>query len=270
MELEQKQTVETVENKNEIEINEDFSDNDTQTQQEEQNNDTNETKTTEEIPKKQDKKTNAEYAQKRREQERLEQERKALERQAELRGIRKALKNTNPYTDEPMETDEDVEFYLTQVEMEKEGLDPLSLKDYKTFQLKNQAATKQTKQREEFLRKDSEEFVKKYPSVKVDELFADTRFKKFSKGKLGNVPLAEIYEDYQEFISEIDTKAQELAEKRLAKTIASPGDLKPSGADTKQERLYTFEELKKMSQAEISKNWDLVKKSQEALIKQKK
>jgi hypothetical protein len=36
MELEQKQTVETVENKNEIEINEDFSDNDTQTQQEEQ------------------------------------------------------------------------------------------------------------------------------------------------------------------------------------------------------------------------------------------
>ena len=55
----------------------------------------------------------------------------------------------------------------------------------------------------------------------------------------------EVYEDYQEFISEIDTKAQELAEKRLAKTIASPGDLKPSGADTTQERLYTFEELKK-------------------------
>ena len=268
MELEQKQMVETVENKNEIEINEDFSDNDTQTQQEEQKEQ--KEQSTEEIPKKQDKKTNAEYAQKRREQERLEQERKALERQAELRGIRKALKNTNPYTDEPMETDEDVEFYLTQVEMEKEGLDPLSLKDYKSFQLKNQEATKQTKQREEFLRKDSEEFVKKYPSVKVDELFADARFKKFSKGKLGNVPLAEIYEDYQEFISEIDTKAQELAEKRLAKTIASPGDLKPSGADTKQERLYTFEELKKMSQAEISKNWDLVKKSQEALIKQKK
>jgi hypothetical protein len=268
MELEQKQMVETVENKNEIEINEDFSDNDTQTQQEEQKEQ--KEQSTEEIPKKQDKKTNAEYAQKRREQERLEQERKALERQAELRGIRKALKNTNPYTDEPMETDEDVEFYLTQVEMEKEGLDPLSLKDYKSFQLKNQEATKQTKQREEFLRKDSEEFVKKYPSVKVDELFADTRFKRFSKGKLGNVPLAEIYEDYQEFISEIDTKAQELAEKRLAKTIASPGDLKPSGADTTQERLYTFEELKKMSQAEISKNWDLVKKSQEALIKQKK
>lgn len=270
MELEQKQTVETVENKNEIEINEDFSDNDTQTQQQQEEQKEQKEQSTEEIPKKQDKKTNAEYAQKRREQERLEQERKALERQAELRGIRIALKDTNPYTDEPMETDEDVEFYLTQVEMEKEGLDPLSLKDYKTFQLKNQAATKQTKQREEFLRKDSEEFVKKYPSVKVDELFADTRFKKFSKGKLGNVPLAEVYEDYQEFIGEIDTKAQELAEKRLAKTIASPGDLKPSGADTKQERLYTFEELKKMSQAEISKNWDLVKKSQEALIKQKK
>ena len=66
MELEQKQVVETVENKNEIEINEDFSDNDTQTQQQEQKE-----QSTEEIPKKQDKKTNAEYAQKRREQERL-------------------------------------------------------------------------------------------------------------------------------------------------------------------------------------------------------
>ena len=65
MELEQKQTVETVENKNEIEINEDFSANDTQTQQEELKE-----QSTEEIPKKEDKKTNAEYGQKLRDPDR--------------------------------------------------------------------------------------------------------------------------------------------------------------------------------------------------------
>ena len=80
--------------------------------------------------------------------EQLETQRKEIEKQAELRGIRKALP-TNPFTDEPMATDEDVEMYLMQKEMEKEGLDPNSLKDYKTYQAreKRKASEDNTKRR---------------------------------------------------------------------------------------------------------------------------
>lgn len=256
--VEKEKETETTEN--EVEIKEEFTEN-------EQTTTTPDTK--DDKTKQQDKKTNAEYAQKRREKEQLETQRKEIERQAELRGIRKALP-TNPFTDEPMATDEDVEMYLMQKEMEKEGLDPNSLKDYKTYQAREKEKQAKITQKDDFLKKDSDDFVKKYPDIKADELFKEPRFIKFSKGKLGNIPLTEIYEDYQELVGEIDTRAKEMANKRVAKQIASPGDLKPSGASTAQETLYSLDELKKMTQQEVSENYDRVMKSLGAIRKAKK
>lgn len=252
------QVIDTENTNNEIDIEKDFTDNEEQPTTEVQEDKT-----------KQDKKTNAEYAQKRREKESLEAQRKEIERQAELRGIRKALVK-NPFTDDEFKTDEDVELYLTQKEMEEQGYDPTSLRDYKLFKSQKEEKTKQTAQKDEFLKKDSEDFVKKYPNVKADELFKEPRFIKFSKGKLGNIPLTEIYEDYQELVGEIDTRAKEMANKRVAKQIASPGDLKPSGASTAQETLYSLDELKKMTQQEVSENYDRVMKSLGAIRKAKK
>ena len=61
-----------------------------------------------------------------------------------------------------------------------------------------------------------------------------------------------------------------MANKRVAKQIASPGDLKPSGASTAQETLYSLDELKKMTQQEVSENYDRVMKSLGAIRKSKK
>lgn len=225
------------------------------------------------------KKRNADFAKQRREKEKAEQERKAIEHKAKLEGIKTALKGVNPYTNEALESDEDVEHYLTQVEMEKEGLDPTSLIDFRKFQ-KTQVEKNKPINEKEFVTKDSEDFLKKYPDVKFDEIFSDQNFiafvDKFYKEEIGKtIPLAKIYrnfltykEERAEFDKLVEKKATELFEKRLAKVQSSSGGVEKKANES--ELYYTMEQIEKMSVEEIRKNMEKVDRSLEYHRKTKK
>ena len=100
---------------------------------------------------------------------------KDIARKAELSGIKKALKGVNPYTNEALETDEDIEHYLIQVEMEEKQLDPNSLTDFRKFK-KLQVEKTQPMSEAEWVANDSKDFISKFPDVTFDDIFSRKRF----------------------------------------------------------------------------------------------
>ena len=226
-----------------------------------------------------EKRRNAEFAQRRREKERREQEQRAIARKAELNGIKKALKGVNPYTNEALETDEDVEYYLIQVEMEEKNLDPNSFADFRKFK-KLQVEKSQPMSEEEWVAKDSKDFYNKYPDAPTfDDIFKDTDFleyaEKYHKGELGKTtPLAKIYGNYQTYKQDranfdklVEKKANELFEKRMAKLKSSPGGVE--GKTSEENTFYSREQIEKMSIEEIRKNMAKVDASLAYLRKEK-
>jgi hypothetical protein len=165
---------------------------------------------------------NAEQARKRRE----------VERQAELKKTRNdaiitALNGVNPYTNEKIEDDGDVDEYLTMKEIEKSGKDPVN--DYSKF-LKNRAkefekAEKAELNKNERTAKDRSEFEAKYPDVKIDDLFKDDLFRAFTNGKILQTPMIEIYEGYRSFQKLSEERAKTKAAQILANNAATPGKL---------------------------------------------
>lgn len=213
---------------------------------------------------KQSKEQNSENARRRREAERkaeLEKERQTAREQA----IIETLGGKNPYTNEEMKDSADVAEYLLMREIEKEGGDPLG--DYSKV-LKNKEKEKAKVQAEkdeksEWYRKDRELFEQKYPDVNISELIENKRFNRYAEGKVGTLPLSEIYEGFIESENEIRAEAEKnannKAQQQLANAKASPGSL----ASTNQgdSGFFTKEQVQKMSQAEVSKNYDKIRAS---------
>lgn len=213
---------------------------------------------------KQSKEQNSENARRRREAERkaeLERERQTAREQA----IIETLGGKNPYTNEEMKDSADVAEYLLMREIEKEGGDPLG--DYSKV-LKNKEKEKAKAQAEkdekaEWYRKDRELFVQKYPDVNISELIENKRFNRYAEGKVGTLPLSDIYEGFIESENEIRAEAEknanQKAQQQLANAKASPGSL----ASTNQgdSGFFTKEQVQKMSQAEVSKNYDKIRAS---------
>ena len=141
--------------------------------------------------------------------------------------------------------------------LEEAGLDPVS--DY--WQLDEVIAKEKEKEGSSKIdpKQDALQFAKDFPDVPLADLNKDTRFLKFAKGKIGNLPLSEVYSDYQEFIEELDSEADKKARSLMAKAKATPGVT--TTTEKSDNEYYTIEEIKKMPQAEISKNWDKVLKS---------
>ena len=213
---------------------------------------------------KQSKEQNSENARRRREAERkaeLEKERQTAREQA----IIETLGGKNPYTNEEMKDSADVAEFLLMREIEKEGGDPLG--DYSKV-LKNKEKEKAKAQAEkdeksEWYRKDRELFVQKYPDVNISELIENKRFNRYAEGKVGTLPLSDIYEGFIESENEIRAEAEknanQKAQQQLANAKASPGSL----ASTNQgdSGFFTKEQVQKMSQAEVSKNYDKIRAS---------
>jgi hypothetical protein len=176
-------------------------------------------------PKQEEKKpqkTNADYA-----RERREAEQKAAIQKAKIEATIEALGGVNPYTQEPIEDEADVKQYLTMKEIEKAGKDPIA--DYASHirgKEKEQVKAAQEKSgQEEWLRKDREAFVTKHPDVKLTELVGDEMFKTFAKGKVGSIPMTQIYSEYQAFEKLSDERAKTKAAQILANNAATPGKL---------------------------------------------
>ena len=206
--------------------------------------------------KPQGKDTNAEFARKRREQE----------RQRELTETRNnaiidALGGKNPYTGGEMKDAEDVAEFLTMREIERKGGDPVA--DY-AGHVKEQSRAKREQERTEAERrewydKDRADFVAKYPDADLSALIADESFNEYSKGKVGEVPLAEIYEGYLKMTARIEEAANRKAAQAVANGKASPGAL--TGTAQVESDYFTRDQVNAMTPEQIKANYAKIRTS---------
>lgn len=175
---------------------------------------------------------------------RREAEREIALKEARDRAIIETLEGKNPYDGSEMKDAADVEKFL---EMKREYLE------------REEAEEKSRAEREHWFMEDREDFYKAYPDVDVDALIGDERFRRFAEGKVGNLPMREIYGGYREFLSAFDEKAKSLAAQAMANKLSGPGALGSSGraeGDT-----YTAEEVRRMSPREVRENYEKIRNS---------
>lgn len=213
-----------------------------------------------ETPKPQTKEQNSENARRRREAE-TKAAIDAAKAEAREQAIIETLGGKNPYTNEEMRDHADVEEYLAMKEIERNGGDPLA--DFSKFQKQKErekAAQAEERAREEdWYKNDLQEFSTKHPEVNVQALIQNEQFQMFASGKVGNLPLSEIYEGFIELVSEYEKKAQQKASQLLANKKASPGAL--SGTNTPDSGFFTREQVLKMTPDEVHKNYDKIRAS---------
>ena len=224
-----------------------------------------EAKTESEDEKAKQKAQNSESARRRRDYEkRLEAERvrelDAAKTEARNNAIISALDGINPYTKEPMKDARDVEEYLTMKEIAKTGKDPVSdfARYHKEKEREKEAAATAEAEKKAWYKEDQAKFEAAHPDVKLSELAQDKTFLSFAAGKVGKVPLNDIYAEYVDaknaFINEYKTQsAKEHANKK-----ASPGALGGEGSDKTR---FTLEQMQGMSREEVRKNWPAIEES---------
>lgn len=202
---------------------------------------------------------NQAYAELRRQQEQIEK----LKKEAYNKGLIESVRGVNPYTNEPIKSNYDVQEFLTMREIEEKGLDPIVdyhkfLKEKHVQSLKNEAPAFDVTQ-------DLNEFMETFPDVDLKKLTENEDFSTFAAKRVRKEPLKDIYEDFinmQTIIeSRVEERAKEKAKELIAKTKATPGALS-SKVDNDAD-YYSQEQVQKMTQEEVSKNYSKIKKSME-------
>ena len=241
-----------------LEVDEEFTDTDSEETDDDGESATEDEKTDDKDGKKdkpkQSKEKNREFAEKRRAE-------KATREETELK-VLKEFVGKNPFTNTPIETLRDVKVYKTMKQIEKNGGDPVQ--DYHKYAgLEEQQAIDNEKTRTENIKKDVEDFRSAFPDVNLNDLNKDKDFVKFSNKFIGKVPLKDIYEAYNGVRGSLKASAEETAKKEIARKIAkdnsSAGNLATAG-DAGAPK-YSLEQIGKMSQSEIDKNWKDVEAS---------
>ena len=215
-----------------------------------------ETSNEQENKKKQSREKNREYARKRREQQEKEKQ------TSYYNGVRTALGDTNPFTNEKIETDEDVQTYLDMKEMEKQGLDPTSSSDYIKFIREKQKIEFEQRRIQESVetKKNSEiaEFKAKYPTVDIENLVDhDPMWNKLiipqiQQGKT----LLEAYDSVNDIIqANINSKAEQLAEEKAKKQVQIQGANVGSLTDGNEPVQSSIVDINSMSKEEFADYW---------------
>ena len=167
-------------------------------------------------------------------EKKMEQARKEAYEQGLQQGkVQSYIGKQNPYTGETIKDDFDVQEYLDMYQLDTSGKDPIS--GYRELQKQKarEEAEKKIKADEENKQKiwyenDTKDFLDKYSPEKLQELTKDEDFNMFANGKVGKVPLAQIYEDYQKFISKYEKKSVETAKQIVANNSTTPGAIEES------------------------------------------
>lgn len=201
----------------------------------------------------QSKEVNAENARRRREAERQRELKEAREK-----AIIDALGGKNPYTGGDMKDADDVAEFLAMQEIEKRGGDPVS--DYSHY-AKEQARERRESERQEeekrrWYESDRAAFIAKYPDADLNALIENKSFRIFAEGKVGERPLAEIYESYLAMTGEIEAEAKHTVAQTVANATASPGSL--SGGGQVESDFFTLEQVRRMTPAQIDANYDKI------------
>ena len=171
-------------------------------------------------------------------EKKIEQARKEAYEQGLKQGkVQSYIGRQNPYTGKEIKDDYDVQEYLDMYELDSKGEDPID--GYRELQKQKarDEAERKIKADEEAKQKqwyedDTKDFVEKYSSEKLQELTKDEDFNLFANGKVGKVPLAQIYEDYQKLIGKYEKKSVETAKQIVANNSTTPGALEEGEPQT--------------------------------------
>lgn len=162
-------------------------------------------------------------------EKKIEQARKeAYERGLEQGKVQSYIGKQNPYTGQTINDDYDVKEYLDMYKLDSEGKDPIN--DYRELQkqkardeAKKQIELDEKAKQDKWYEDDTKDFVDNYSMEKLQELTKDEDFNLFANGKIGKVPLKNIYEDYQKLISKYEKKSVETAKQIVANNSTTPG-----------------------------------------------
>ena len=166
----------------------------------------------------------------------------------------------NPYTGEVIKDSYDVQEYLDMFELDAKGQDPV--KGYRELQkekARKEAEEKikvEEKQKQDtWYKNDTKDFVDKYSTEKLQELTKDEDFALFANGKVGKIPLADIYADYQKLISKYEKKSVETAKQIVANNTTTPGAIEETDTQELDWNNMTTEQFEKNNQK--AKNGEL-------------
>ena len=236
----------------EEEVNESVNNLEVAEQEEVVENTTNETETTEQVSEqdteqveevkeqeeqeteKQSNEENAKYASIRRKaqedaKKQIEQARKEAYEQGLNQGkVQSYIGRNNPYTGQIIKDEYDVQEYLDMYELDSKGEDPITgyrelQKDKARKEAEEKVKAEEQSKQEKWYQDDTKDFVEKYSAEKLQELGKDEDFNLFANGKIGKVPLAQIYEDYQKLINKYEKKSVETAKQIVANNSTTPG-----------------------------------------------
>lgn len=226
--LEVAEQEEVVENTaNETETTEQVSEQDTEQVEEVEEQEEQETE-------KQSNEENAKYASIRRKaqedaKKQIEQARKEAYEQGLNQGkVQSYIGRNNPYTGQIIKDEYDVQEYLDMYELDSKGEDPITgyrelQKDKARKEAEEKVKAEEQSKQEKWYQDDTKDFVEKYSAEKLQELGKDEDFNLFANGKIGKVPLAQIYEDYQKLINKYEKKSVETAKQIVANNSTTPG-----------------------------------------------
>lgn len=220
-----------------------------------------------ELKKKQQEEYNREQARLRREKERQQElEKRELETAIRITG------GVNPFTNEKIEDRADLdEFYLMK-EIEKNGGDPLA--DFAKYQKQKRKEGKditiKQEMSEEQARKDWQDFTVAHPDISIKDLMADENFVDYADGKIGNKPLAQIYDGYKKLTAKQEVKPEFKKPETVKQTPGSLGTPPATNSD-----IYSKDNYDKLIsnpqalRALTDEQFNKLKKSQEYYAKQK-
>lgn len=204
--------------------------------------------------------------------------RREAERREELQRVREqtiieTLGGINPYTGEEMKDSADVSQYLTMREIKSRGGDPVGeYAKYHTILEREKAqkeAEEEQKRTDEAERKaahdrDVSAFREKYPDVSMQSMMNDADFMAYAKGRVGKD--GSIYAVYDAYATakaaeeqRVEQRAREIAAQMQANAQASPGTAK--GEASGDPEYFTREQVQAMTQAQVHRNYDKIKKS---------
>ena len=162
-------------------------------------------------------------------EKRIEEARKeAYEKGLRQGKVESYIGKQNPYTGTTINDDYDVQEYLDMYQLDTKGKDPIS--GYRELQkqkardeAKKQIELDEKAKQDKWYQEDTKKFVDTYSIEKLQEITKDADFDLFAKGKVGKVPLTDIYSDYQKLISKYEKKSVETAKQIVANNSTTPG-----------------------------------------------
>ncbi len=167
----------------------------------------------------------------------------------------------NHFTGEDIKDTRDIDEYLLMKDIEKRGGDPVM--DYAKYSKEklreSDAETEKNRETEEFIERDRQAFIAKYPDVDISELVNDEGFRIFAGDRAGKVPLGELYEDYEKLGAKLEERAKRREAQRIANSRATPGAL--SSSDVAEPSFYTPEQVRAMTLAQVKENYDKIRAS---------